>query len=74
MQEFSSKVREIVELAEKTAGFHEVDVTFLIRLQGGNESYFLRILSDSDSTGTGTATEHCGTHQDADPQKALDWF
>ena len=49
MHEFSSKLKELLELAEQTAGFYEVEITFSIRLQEGSESYYLRLMSDSDS-------------------------
>ncbi len=52
MHEFSSRLRELLELAEKTPEFHEVEITFCIRLQEGSESYFLRLMSDSDSVRT----------------------
>ncbi len=52
MQEFSSRLKELLELAEQTAGFYEVEISFCIRLQEGNESYFLRLISDSDSVRT----------------------
>ncbi|HBC00746.1 MAG TPA: hypothetical protein DC032_09225 [Pseudomonas sp.] len=52
MNKFSMKLRELLALAEQTAGFYEVEVTFSIRLHDGNESYFLRLMSDSDSVHT----------------------
>ncbi|MBF0675111.1 hypothetical protein [Pseudomonas sp.] len=52
MQEFSSRLRELLELAERTPDFHEVEITFFIRLQEGGESYYLRLMSDSDSART----------------------
>ncbi len=52
MREFSSKLRELVALAEQAPDFYEVEVTFCIRLQEGSESYYLRLMSDSDSIRT----------------------
>lgn len=49
MDKFSEKVRELLCEAEKSDGFHEAEVTFFIRLQGGNESYFLRLMSERDN-------------------------
>ncbi len=64
MQEFSSKLHKLLEMAEQTPGFYEVEITFSIRLKEGCESYYLRLVSDSDrlslpnpvssSSGTGT--------------------
>jgi len=52
MHEFSSRLRELQELAEKCPEFYEVEITFCIRLQEGSESYYLRLASDSDSIST----------------------
>ena len=51
MRKFAEKVRELLCEAEKADGFHEAEVTFSIRLQGGNESYFLRLMSERDRPG-----------------------
>ena len=48
MQEFSSKLHKLLEIAEQTPGFYEVEITFSIRLKEGYESYYLRLVSDSD--------------------------
>lgn len=48
MQEFSSKFRELLVMAEQAPGFYEVEITFSIRLQEGSESYYLRLISDAD--------------------------
>lgn len=59
MQEFSSRLKELLEQAEQTAGFYEVEISFCIRLQEGNESYFLRLISDSDSDSVRTSRQVC---------------
>lgn len=49
MRDFSLRLNEILEMAERTPGFFEVEISFCIRLHEGNESYFLRLVSDADS-------------------------
>lgn len=49
MNSFSAKLRELAKLAEKTPAFYELEITFSIRLNEGNESYYLRLVSDADS-------------------------
>jgi len=48
VQEFSSKLRELLVIAEQAPGFYEAEITFSIRLQEGSESYYLRLMSDAD--------------------------
>lgn len=64
MHDFSTKLREFIELAEKTPGFYEVEIMFSIRLNEGRESYFLRLMSDVDSVRASQQVRLTSTQQD----------
>jgi len=69
MRKFSEKVRELLCEAEKADGFHEAEVTFFIRLQGGDESYYLRLISERDNR----PCEETSLAKDNEPE-AGQWF
>ncbi len=69
MDKFSEKVRELLCEAENSDGFHEAEVTFFIRLQGGNESYYLRLMSERDNR----PSEETSLATDNEPEDGQ-WF
>jgi len=69
VQEFSSKLRELLVMAEQTPGFYEVEITFSIRLHEGSESYYLRLMSDADKVALPGSAPSPGS-----AEKIVGWF